>query len=279
MLLEKAQRLLWDVYSRCYDGLLDFIPYQRLVARVVERAELEPGHRLVDLGCGTGNALDALDRAVPGAQLMGIDASSSMLSVARRKLAGRPSVQVREGDVLEWLRTAETDSVDRIVTVNVLYTMQADAREVFWREAVRVLAPNGRMVVVTTDRAGIGPVVREHTAERSFLSSITPRLAAVIVMNLLIWLLESRKVFDPASVETLQDECARAGGAVLSVERCYGGEIDGVDVLLVAEPVVDLTATPAAETAAPTEVDLRDAPVAEVEADADTSKGLGARPS
>lgn len=238
---DRAQRYLWRLYARCYDGLLDLVPYRRLLDLAADRVELHRGQSLTDLGCGTGNALSLLAEAVPGATLTGVDSSPSMLAVARRKLASRPSVRFVESDLLDWLEQAPSASIDRILSVNVLYTMQAAERERFWRHAMRALSPEGRLVVITTDRAGIGPVIREQTEHRSFLRSVTPRLAAVLLLNMVIWLFESRKVFDPASAETLSEECERAGGAVLSVERCYGGEVDGVDILLVVEPVIDLS--------------------------------------
>jgi ubiquinone/menaquinone biosynthesis C-methylase UbiE len=237
----RAQAKLWSVYSRCYDGLLDLVPYQRLVAQVVDALDARPGDTVVDLGCGTGNTINALVSAVPDLQVIGVDSSVDMLGVAAPKLAAA-DVELVRSDLLDWLRSAPSDSVDRVVSVNVLYTMHAADREVFWREAVRILRPQGRLVVVTTDREGVGPVIREHFAERSFVASFSFRLVAVLVMNMVIWAMEARRVFDPASEATLRQECADAGAAVLSVTRCYGGEQDGVDVLLVAEPVVDLAA-------------------------------------
>jgi ubiquinone/menaquinone biosynthesis C-methylase UbiE len=246
----RAQARLWSVYSRCYDGLLDLVPYQRLVAQVVDALEARPGDQVVDLGCGTGNTIHALVGAVGDLQVTGVDSSADMLRVAGPKLADAP-VELVRSDLLDWLRAAPSASVDRVVSVNVLYTMHASDREVFWREAMRILRPGGRLVLVTTDREGVGPVIREHFAERSFLASFSFRLVAVLVMNMIIWAMEARRVFDPASEATLRQECADAGGAVQSVQRCYGGEQDGVDVLLVAEPVLDLAALQRVDAEAP----------------------------
>ncbi|QBI53497.1 Demethylmenaquinone methyltransferase [Streptomonospora litoralis] len=43
------------------------------------------GLRVVDLGCGTGASTRALARVLPRAEIVGVDASSGMLAVARRK--------------------------------------------------------------------------------------------------------------------------------------------------------------------------------------------------
>src|ERR671932_1956249 len=53
---------------------------------VVERAALHAGERVVDLGCGTGNA--ALLAAAQGAEVTGVDPASRLLEVARARAAG-----------------------------------------------------------------------------------------------------------------------------------------------------------------------------------------------
>jgi SAM-dependent methyltransferase len=248
MASERIQRKLWSWYSRSYDGLLDLVPYQRLLDLTTEAVACGPRDTLVDLGCGTGNLLGRITAtAGTGATLVGVDSSAAMLGAARPKLADVDRVELVESDLLEWLAAAPTGSFDRVVSVNVLYTLDAAQRERFWAGAVRILRPGGRMVVVTTDRAGFGPVVKEHLAERSVLSSLKPRLLAVLGLNLAIWAMEAKGGFDPAPVEVLVDECRIAGGRVLRTERCYGGETDGVDVLLTVE-LAEVDVRPASES-------------------------------
>jgi ubiquinone/menaquinone biosynthesis C-methylase UbiE len=259
----RMQQRLWSVYSRCYDGLLDLVPYQRLVEMVVDSLDTPPGAELVDLGCGTGNTIRALVDSSPDLVVTGVDSSPDMLRVAGTKFA-HGEVRLVRSDILDWLRSAESGSLDRVVSVNVLYTMHAEDRAVFWAEALRALRPGGRMVLVSTDRDGVGPVIREHLDATTFRSSLTPRLLSILAMNMIIWAMEARRVFDPASAETLSEECEAAGGSVISVQRCYGGDIDGVDVLLVIEPVLDLSAlpTPADAPASDADAPRSDEPLA-----------------
>jgi hypothetical protein len=85
--------------------------------------------------------------------------------------------------------------------------------------------------------------VREHYRQRgSVRRALTPQLAAVGLLNLVIWLFEAEGVFHPVPLEVLRRECEAAGGAVMSSWRCYGGPDDGVGVTLVVEPVIDLQA-------------------------------------
>src|SRR5688500_11967438 len=52
---------------------------------VVERAALRQGERVLDLGCGTGNA--ALAAARLGADVVGVDPAARLLDVARARAA------------------------------------------------------------------------------------------------------------------------------------------------------------------------------------------------
>src|SRR5262245_4038477 len=63
-----------------------------------ERLRLGPGDRLLDVGCGLGDAADALSADVmPGGAVVGVDASEAMLAVARERA---PQIEFRTADAL-----------------------------------------------------------------------------------------------------------------------------------------------------------------------------------
>jgi SAM-dependent methyltransferase len=72
-----------------YDSLMAEIPYERWVDYVFELAGRQHHvvHRVLDVGCGTGNAAFLL--AKQGCEVVGFDASRDMIEVARRKAAAR----------------------------------------------------------------------------------------------------------------------------------------------------------------------------------------------
>ena len=54
---------------------------------VIRELALQPGARLVEIGCGTGRNLIAIARRYPGVRLYGLDASAEMLKTAQLELA------------------------------------------------------------------------------------------------------------------------------------------------------------------------------------------------
>lgn len=98
----------------------------------------------LDLGTGTGRSLDLF--ADSYARGLGIDVNQAMLAYARAKLArgGRTHAQVRHGDIYA-LSIADAQA-DAIVMHQVLHFLSDPALAI--REASRVLAPGGRLLIV-----------------------------------------------------------------------------------------------------------------------------------
>lgn len=224
-------RWLWTVYGHTYDGLLAFWPYHHLLDVMVAEAHLQPGQRLLDLGCGTGNLLE---RALvqPGLTAVGVDLSVSMLGVARKKL--EPAItdgrlELVRQDLITYLRSQPADSFDRVVSTNVFYAIN-DQTEL-WRQVMRVLRPEGRITVTTSVRTGSWVIIKEHLRHRPLWTLFRLRLVGVFVIDGLINLLGGAGHFAFANEATLRQAVAGAGGTWLESQVCYGGGKDGVNIL------------------------------------------------
>ena len=101
-------------------------------------------HALLDLGTGTGRMLEVL--APLAGRAVGVDQSPAMLSVARSNLerAGLRNVQLRQGDI--YALPVERGAYDLVIVHQVLHFLDDPARAL--REAVRTLAPGGRLAVI-----------------------------------------------------------------------------------------------------------------------------------
>ncbi len=113
-------------------------------AQVLKAAGSKRVRRLVDLGSGTGRMLALLGPQAE--QALGLDLSQQMLNIARRNAAeaGLTNVELRHGDIFD-TRLPDA-SADLVVVHQVLHYLGDPAAAV--REAARIVAPEGRLIIV-----------------------------------------------------------------------------------------------------------------------------------
>jgi ubiquinone/menaquinone biosynthesis C-methylase UbiE len=226
---------IWNIYGHVYDGLLKLYPYRYLCSTVVEWADPIPGSRVVDIGCGTGNVTKLLSNS--GAKVVAIDNSATMLGRLRKKLRKEidaRKVTVIEGDAVRELENLDDHSVDRVVMMNVLYAL--GDRHKLWRELGRVTKSEGRIVITNSDRGGSSPIIKEHLQHDSFFSLISPKVIAVGLIDYLISQLASTGQFSFLTLEQIESEAAKFDLTITRSSRIYGGEKDGVNLLLELKP-------------------------------------------
>lgn len=107
-----------------------------VAAEVVRRAELAPGERVLDIGCGTGIAAAAA--LGNGRTVLGVDGAAAMLEIARREAPGA-TFEVMDFNQLELL----DGSWDVAISSHAL--LFADDAETALREWRRVVRRGGRL--------------------------------------------------------------------------------------------------------------------------------------
>lgn len=119
---------------------------QATLQQTLQRLDLQPAERLLDVGCGTGVLLEAVCEAFPSVACAGVDLSAEMLGQARRKLGPRAALFAARAESLPFC----SSSFDVVVSCNSFHYWQRPARGL--AEIARVLRPAGRLVM--TDWCG-----------------------------------------------------------------------------------------------------------------------------
>jgi len=137
------QDAIVEEYSRLaatYDSRWSF--YVQATAReTVSRLPVQPGTRILDVGCGTGALLSRLNELYSQAGLAGIDPVPKMLEIARGRLPG--DAELREG----WADRLPFDdaSFDVVVSNSMFHYIPQPGPAL--REMRRVLRTGGTLVI------------------------------------------------------------------------------------------------------------------------------------
>jgi SAM-dependent methyltransferase len=132
----QVQRRLWGTDPQAWAELAE-AHNQPLFEAVLDAAGAGPDTRLLDVGCGSGLTLALAQER--GAIPAGLDISTGLLQVARRRL---PDADLREGD-MEFLPFGD-GAFDAVTGVNA-FQFAGDPQRAL-REAARVTRPGGRVV-------------------------------------------------------------------------------------------------------------------------------------
>src|SRR5262245_29636761 len=169
------QSKLYSEFADVYDKVFARIFYPRIAA-VIRALNIAPGAKVLEVGCGTGLALDAYP---PHCQVTGVDLAPDMLEHAQERISlnGWRHITLHEMDAMN-LQKLPDSSFDYVMAFHVVSVVPNAAR--MMREAQRVCKPNGQIVVINHFRSdkrllaaidrGLEPITRRwgwHTLNRA----------------------------------------------------------------------------------------------------------------
>lgn len=132
-------RRLTPLYDRIVGMSIRYDAFQRMV---VERMQLRPGLRILDLGCGTGSLALRIKRLYPGVEVVGIDLDPDVLAIARTKaIAAGLRLELVQGGI-ENLGVLDAN-FDRVVSSLVFHHLGRDTKVAALNQAFRILRPGG----------------------------------------------------------------------------------------------------------------------------------------
>jgi len=136
-----------DSLTALYDPLIRLTTRERTFKeRLLEQTGLEPGQRVLDIGCGTGTLDIWIKEREPGTELVGIDGDPAVLKRARQK-ADKAGFDIGFREALADDLPFEDASFDRVVSSLVFHHLPREVKERSAAEIARVLRPEGELHV------------------------------------------------------------------------------------------------------------------------------------
>lgn len=127
-----------------YDWSLRIIGAEGVKRDLVNQAAIEEGHRVLDVGCGTGTFAVMVKRIYPNAEVVGMDPDLKALARAKRKSnAADLSVEWNQGLAQEM--PYPDGSFDRVFSSYMFHHLTLDVKQAMLREVLRLLKPGGSL--------------------------------------------------------------------------------------------------------------------------------------
>ncbi|WP_248277572.1 methyltransferase domain-containing protein [Brasilonema sp. UFV-L1] len=164
--LNDYKQQIADVYNRRSHNYDESEWHLRIAHRLVEYAQINPGYDVLDIATGTGHvAIEAAQRVRASGRIVGVDISTQMLSVARRKVEAlnlsNVELQLADAEALNF----PSNSFDRILCANA-FPLMSDM-EATLRQWMRFLKPNGLVGFhALADTALVGVVIWQKIFEK-----------------------------------------------------------------------------------------------------------------
>jgi ubiquinone/menaquinone biosynthesis C-methylase UbiE len=150
---------------------------------LLAHANLQPAHRVLDVGCGTGRLTLQAGQDHPQATIVGLDPDPAALERARRKARAR-GVAVRFDLGYAGSLAYADESIDRVLSAFVIHHLIGEERSRALTEMRRVLAPNGSVHLIDFGSGDDLAIDLQHAgfttgALTRLTSCLTPRMTII----------------------------------------------------------------------------------------------------
>jgi len=137
--------LSYHALTPLYDTVVGWTTRERLFKdALVKQARITAGHRVLDLGCGTGTLALLIHEQEPRAEVFGIDGDPNILRLARKKARDR-DVTVHYVHGMSFDLPYPGESFDRVVSSLFFHHVSEENKRRSLAEARRVLKSDGEL--------------------------------------------------------------------------------------------------------------------------------------
>jgi len=155
---EYIPALKYDWLTPLYDPLVRWTLRESTFKRhLVKQAGIDRGHRVLDLGCGTGTLALLIKSHYPKAEVFGLDADPKVLAVARAK-AAKAGLIVRLDHGMAFELPYPDASFDRVISSLLFHHLTRENKERTLKEIFRVLRQGGELHVADWGKARNWPM-------------------------------------------------------------------------------------------------------------------------
>src|SRR5712691_1881359 len=213
-------RKTFDEAAELYDRARPGYPPE-LFADLAELADLVPGSRVLEIGCGTGQA--TLPLAERGYAIVAVELGADLAAVARRKLAAFPSVSVVVSAFEDWPLPVER--FDAVVSATAFHWLDPAIRVSKSADALRA---RGTLATISTHHiaGGTAPFFAEVQACYEHWDPATPpglRLQPSSAIPLESDELDESDRFDPPTFRRYEWQQTYSTAEYLEVLQTYSG--------------------------------------------------------
>ncbi len=164
-----------------YDPLVKLLGADKARRALLDQAVVQPMHRVLDVGCGTGSLVALIKQIYPDVDVVGLDPDPKALARAERKAARVPAsirFDLGSSDALPY-----TDaSFDQVFSSFMFHHLRPDQRGKTLREILRVLQPGGSLHLLDFERpaAAAGRLARRLHSSRHLDGNSAQRVLALL---------------------------------------------------------------------------------------------------
>ncbi len=142
---EYIPALKYDRLTAFYDPLIRWaLRENTFKRRLIEQAGIQPGQRVLDLGCGTATLTMLVKRSQPASDVTGLDGDPNILKIAGAKIA-QSELDIRLDCGVSFDLPYASESFDRVLSSLMLHHLTRANRVRTLLEVLRVLRPDGEM--------------------------------------------------------------------------------------------------------------------------------------